>query len=191
MARGAQVRGSVFISRLNYLRSRGGEALVASVLGRLPPDDRAVLSSGMILPIAWFPMSLEERLDQAIAQELTPHSPGQALVDLGRASADSALNGGPQAVFVKKGDPHYLLTHSPQIYKMYYAVGRRTYEKTGPTSGVIKTYDAESVTPGDCLTIVGWHTRAIELSGGKQVLVEETQCRARGGTHCEYRCAWH
>lgn len=189
MAAAAQVRGSVFVSRLNYLRSRGGDALVGAVLSRLPAEDEQLLS-GMILPIAWFPMELEERLDQAIAQQLTPHAPGQALVDVGRASADSALNGGPQAVFVKKGDPHYLLSHAPQIYRMYYAAGRRTYEKTGPSSAVLRTWDAESVTLGDCLTIVGWHLRAIELSGGQQVTVEETQCRARGGDCCEYRCSW-
>lgn len=189
MGAAAQVRGSVFVSRLNYLRSRGGEALVNAVLSRLPPADRTLLG-GMLLPIAWFPMELEERLDQAIALELTPHAPGQALVDVGRASADSALNGGAQAVFVRRDDPHYLLSHTPQIYRMYYAAGRRTYEKTGPTSAVLRTFDAESVTPGDCLTIIGWHMRAIELSGGKQVLVEETQCRARGAPCCEYRCTW-
>lgn len=184
-----QVRGSVFNSRLAYLRSRGGEGLVASVLGRLSPEERALLG-GMILPIAWFPMALAERLDQAIAQELTPHSPGQALVDVGRASAESALNGGPQAVFVRKDDPHYLLSHAPQIYKMYYASGRRTYEKTSPRSAILRTFDAESVTPGDCLTIIGWHTRAIELSGGNAATVEERLCRTRGDGHCEYHCSW-
>ena len=31
------------------------------------------------------------------------------------------------------------------------------------------------------------HQRAIELSGGNNVLVRETKCRSRG---CEYHCSW-
>jgi len=64
------------------------------------------------------------------------------------------------------------------------------YEKTGDCSAVLRTYDAESVTAEDCLTVVGWHVRAIELCGGRTVEVVETLCRARGAPYCEYRCTW-
>jgi len=37
---------------------------------------------------------------------------------------------------------------------------------------------------------VGWHERAIELSGGSEVRVTETRCRTRGDAVCEYRCVW-
>jgi hypothetical protein len=68
--------------------------------------------------------------------------------------------------------------------------GRRTYEKTGPTSGVLITYDAPPATPGDCLTVVGWHERAIELSGGRNVKVSQAKCRSRGDRVCQYDCRW-
>jgi hypothetical protein len=77
-----------------------------------------------------------------------------------------------------------------RIYTAYYAVGNRTYEKLGARSAVLRTFGAETVSATDCLTVIGWHQRAIELSGGTAVTVEETQCRARGAPYCEYRCEW-
>ena len=106
-----------------------------------------------------------------------------------RASAEENLNG-PHHVFIRKGDPHFLLSHAPEIYRLYYAVGTRSYDKTGPRSGVLGTVGAESVTEADCLTIVGWYERAIEMSGGREVRIIHTKCRARGNGHCEYLCGW-
>lgn len=184
----AQIRGNVLSGRLKYLRDLGGDALVREVLDKMPAPDRDTLTR-IVLPIAWFPLDLELRLDDAIADVLCPTDRARALIDLGRASADESLRG-PQKVFVKDGDPHYLLSHAPQIYRMYYAVGHRTYEKTGPRSAVLRTFEGEEVTANDCLTVVGWHQRAIELCGVLSAKVEHPICRARGGAHCEYVCSW-
>ena len=54
----------------------------------------------------------------------------------------------------------------------------------------LRTFDAECVTETDCLTVVGWYERALELSGARGGRVEETQCRARGAPHCEYHLSW-
>jgi uncharacterized protein YjhX (UPF0386 family) len=55
---------------------------------------------------------------------------------------------------------------------------------------VLRTFDAESVTETDCLTVMGWHQRAVELSGGTNVKVTHPLCRAKGAPHCEYRITW-
>jgi hypothetical protein len=55
---------------------------------------------------------------------------------------------------------------------------------------MLVTHDAPPATPGDCLTVVAWHERAIELSGGRNARVVETKCRSRGDSVCEYRCSW-
>jgi uncharacterized protein (TIGR02265 family) len=185
---GSRIKGGVLISRLNMLRQHGGQVRVDEVLRRLPPEDQAVLRK-MILPIAWYPMELNLRLDSAIAEVLSPEDKRRAFIDMGRASAEESLHGA-QHVFVRPGDPQFLLSQAPQIYRFYYAVGSRTYEKTGPKSAVLRTFGAENVTEADCLTIIGWHERAIELSGGRSVAVSHPQCRARGAPHCEYHCMW-
>ncbi len=183
-----RIKGGVLKSRLEFVRARAGEAGFQAVLARLPREDQEVLR-GWILPITWYPLDLNLRLDDAIAAVLSAGDRDRLFLEMGRASAESNL-GGPQHPYVRQGDPHFLLRATPQIYAAYYQVGRRTYEKTGATSAVLRTYDAESVTRTDCLTVVGWHQRAIEMCGGKAVRVVETRCRTRGHPHCEYTCEW-
>lgn len=184
----ARIKGGILIARLRFLRDRGGEPLVARVLERLPPDDRRVLT-GQVLHVSWYPLDLNLRLDDAIAAELSPGDRKGIFLEMGRASADVNL-AGPHKAYVRVGDPHSLLSKAPVIYKSYYETGNRTYERLGDTSAVLRTFDAELTAPADCLTVVGWHERAIELCGGKKVRVTETDCRHRGGKCCEYRCEW-
>lgn len=182
------IKGNVLISRLAFVRERGGEPAVEAVLSRLSRQDQDALR-GWILPIGWYPLDLNLRLDDAIAGVLSPEDRSRVFVEMGRASADASL-GGSQKPYVKEGDPHFLLANSARLYATYYAVGRREYERTGDGSAVLRTLDAEGVNATDCLTVVGWHQRAIELSGGRDVKVVETRCRTRGDPFCEYTCTW-
>ena len=184
----SRIRGTVLRARLQYVRDHGGEERLREVLGRLSEADRAELA-GMILPVAWYSLALNLRLDAAIAAVLSPGDPKRVFLEMGRASADANLTGN-QRPYVREGDPHFLLSAAPRIYATYYAVGRRTYEKVGEKSVILRTFDAETVSANDCLTVVGWHVRAIELCGGRDVKVVETQCRAQGAPHCEYHCDW-
>jgi len=183
-----RTKGSVLITRLNMLRQHGGQARVEEVLKRLPEADRLALR-GMILPIAWYPLEMNLRLDAAIADVLSPEDRARAFREMGRASAEDNLKGAHH-VFLRAGEPHYLLSQAQQIYRFYYAVGHRAYEKTGPQSATVRTFDAEAVTEADCLTIIGWHERAVEMSGGRNVRIKHALCRATGAPHCEYELSW-
>jgi uncharacterized protein (TIGR02265 family) len=184
-AKPAHVKGSVVLARLELITAKGA---FDRVMAALPAGDQAVWR-GIVLAVSWYPFEMAQRLDQAIATALSPKHKRQFFLDIGRASADANLSSIHKA-FVHNGDPHYLLSRAPQIYSKYYDKGRRTYEKTSATSCVLKTLDAESVTVDDCLTVVGWHVRAIEICGGKSARVTETVCRAHGGDRCEYHCSW-
>ncbi|MET0402174.1 MAG: TIGR02265 family protein [Cystobacter sp.] len=183
----ARIKGSILISRLRLLAKQTAMKR-SDVFQRLPAADRKVLEA-VIMPIGWYPLELNLRLDTAIAAVLSPRDRARAFIDMGRASAEENLNG-PHHVFIRQGDPHFLLSHAQEIYRLYYAVGLRSYEKTGPRGGVLRTLGAESVTESDCLTIIGWHQRAIELCGGRDVRIEHTKCLARGNDCCEYTCLW-
>jgi uncharacterized protein (TIGR02265 family) len=90
---------------------------------------------------------------------------------------------------VREGDPHHLLERVPRMYVSQHTTGRREYERKGERSAVVRSFDDDLV-GDDCLIIVGWLQRAIELSGGVDVKVGETQCRMKGAPHCEYHCEW-
>lgn len=188
MADARHVGGNILFARRSFVLQRGGEALWEKVLARLHPDDGKELRR-TVLVTATYPLELNLRLDDAIAGVLFPGEPDRAFIEMGRSSADVNLSG-PQKAFVRPGEPQYLLSFAESIYAYYYGEGRRTYEKTGPTAATLTTHDAPETNRRDCLTVVGWHQRAIEICGGKDVVVQEVRCRSRGDQVCEYRCSW-
>ena len=182
------IKGSVLRTRLAFVRDHAPEAGLDRVLGRLPENDREALNS--LLASAWYPFDLGRHLDEAIVEEL-----GGGRVEyfekLGEASAEKNLGpGGVHRGFLVPGDPQAFLAKTPLIYSYYYDTGRRDYEKVGETEALLTTRDAEIFSAPDCLTVVGWYRRALEMCGAGSPRVVEEECRARGGAVCRYRLTW-
>jgi uncharacterized protein (TIGR02265 family) len=181
-----KVKGSVLRSRLAFVAEQAGPDGQARVLEALEAADRAALR--VLLASSWYPFELGARLDAAIVRVLGGGC--QAYFEtLGEASAVQNL-GGVHKHLVTPGDPRAFLERTPVIYALYYDRGRREVEFTGPSEAVLTTYDAETFSVADCLTVVGWHRKALELCGATQVRVVEEECRARGGRRCRYRVSW-
>lgn len=184
-----QVKGTLLLSRMKYLRSRGADS-EERVLRRLSAADQTVVR-GALYPSSWYPADLLLRLEMTIAALLASGDRRRLFLDMGRFSAETNLGpAGVQRPFLKVGDPHYLLSNAPVMYSAQHSAGRRTYERSAERGAVVRTFDGEEATAEDCLTAVGWLERAIELSGGREARVVEAQCRSRGAAHCEYRCTW-
>lgn len=180
-----KVKGGALLSRLAFVREHRGEEGVQNVLARLPETDRA--ACGQILTGGWYPFALNERLDQAVAAEMGMGE--NVFLLMGEKSAVQNLNG-PHKALLSPGDPHGLLRRTPQIYQMYYDTGRRSYDQAGEKKAILRTYDAPVQSRQDCLTVIGWHRKAIELCGGTRVRVTETKCRVSGAECCEFVCEW-
>ena len=180
------VKGTVLLSRLALIRSERGSAAVDLVCARLPAEDRA-LFQGTIMPMAWYPFEATDRLDLAIAAELGGQD--RVFLNLGARSAEDNL-GTSHKSYVRSKDPQGLLKQAAQIYQLYYNTGYRTYEWVTSNKAILRTFEAKSFSRHDCLTVVGWHEKAIELCGGRRPRVTEPRCRARGNEHCEYVCEW-
>ena len=188
MSPGAPVRvkGSVLRSRLTFVEEQAGADAVLRVKARLSAADQQTV--GRMLPTGWYPFELASRLDQAIVDELGGGRP-EYFLRLGASSAERNLTGVHRA-FLRPGDAHAFLAQAPEIYAFYYDRGRRTYEKTGEREGVLTTFEAETYSAPDCLTVVGWYAKALEICGATGVSVTEEECRARGGSVCRYRLRW-
>jgi len=181
-----QVKGSVLKSRLAFVEEHGGKDAVERVLAALPLEDRTILRK--LVAIQWCPFDLGERLDAAIVQVVGRGKP-EFFERLGAASAEANLSSVHKA-FLVPGDPHAFLAKAPQIYRLYYQTGRREYERTGEKEAVLTTRDAETYSTPDCLTVIGWYRKALEMCGATGVHVVEEACRARGATACKYRVSW-
>jgi hypothetical protein len=152
----------------------------------MPPGDQELLA--VIVASKWYPFETGERLDRAIVRVLGGGR-GSVFEDIGARSARRSL-ANEHEPFLTPGDPQAFLRFAGVIYRYYYDTGRREYEETGSTSGVLTTYDAETFSTGDCLTVIGWYKVALQMCGAKNVRVVEEECRAAGGSCCRYVVNW-
>ncbi len=183
-----QVKGSVLRARLSFVEElRPGDGL-KRVLARLSAADRDALAS--LLVSSWYSFDLGKRLDEAIVGELGDGRP-DFFEKLGAASAEQNLGAsGVHRRFLVPGDPQAFLAKTPLIYSYYYDQGRREYSRTGEREALLTTHEAGTFSAADCLTVVGWYRRALEMCGAERPRVVEEQCRSRGDGVCRYRLSW-
>jgi uncharacterized protein (TIGR02265 family) len=181
-----QIKGTILKSRLGFVEQHWGRPGLQRVLEELSDEDRRALEA--ILTVKWYPFEVGERLDEAIVRVL-----GDGRTDvferLGVASADANLTTLHKG-FLTPGRPHAFLAKAPQIYRFYYETGSREYEPKDENSGTLTTRDAETFSTPDCLTVVGWYRRALEMCGATGIRIQEPQCRARGDDVCRYELRW-
>jgi uncharacterized protein (TIGR02265 family) len=181
-----QVKGAVLKSRLAFVERHSGKPAVERVLATLSPDVQRTLR--MLFTSNWYPFDIGKALDEAIVTVLGGGQP-EFFERLGEASAEANL-ATVHSSYLTKGDAHAFLAKSPSIYSLYYETGRREYQQTGPTEAVLVTHDAETFSAPDCLTVVGWYRKALEMCGVPGARVVEEECRAKGGAVCRYRVSW-
>jgi len=181
-----KIKGSIIKSRIEFVRKEFGEAGLSRIMDSLPEEDQKIL--GRLVAVAWVDFAVGKRLDEAIVKELGGGGT-RVFERLGEASAEVNLST-LHSAFLAPGDPQAFLAKAPQIYRLYYDVGWREYEATGEREGVLTTHDAETFSKPDCLTVVGWYRKALEMCGAKNVRIMEEECRAGGGHVCKYRVSW-
>jgi uncharacterized protein (TIGR02265 family) len=181
-----QIKGAVLKSRLAFIEQHFGQDGVRRVLQSLAPDDERSLR--LLFTSNWYPFELGKRLDEAIVRVLGGGR-REFFERLGAASAERNLRS-VHSSYLTPGNPQAFLANTPAIYAAYYETGRREYELTGEKSGVLTTYGAETFSAPDCLTVVGWYKKALEMCGATGVSVVEEECRAKGGLVCRYRVSW-
>jgi uncharacterized protein (TIGR02265 family) len=181
-----QIKGTVLKARLAFIDQHAGPEGRERVLRALAAEDRQELAR--VLPVKWYPFDLGRRLDDAIVAVLGNGQP-TFFLRLGEASAEQNLARLHQA-FLTPGDPHAFLAKAPQIYRLYYDTGRREYQRVADKEAVLTTCEAETFSTPDCLTVVGWYRKALEMCGASRVQITEEECRAKGGAVCRYRIRW-
>jgi uncharacterized protein (TIGR02265 family) len=182
-----EIKGLVLLARKEFVDENFGEGAWKQVLDALSEEERASIQD-LVLTAKWYPFELGDHLDKAIVKVLGGGK-DRVFEEIGAKSAARSLTKVHRS-FLTPGDPAAFLKKADVIYKFYYDTGRREYTETGPHSGFLTTYDAETYSVPDCLTVIGWYKEALAMCGGKDVDIEEEECRARGGRFCRYRVEW-
>ena len=182
-----KVKGNILLARKAFVTGHFGADAWGRVLAAMPQEDKTQLE-GYVANVCWYPFELGQRLDDAVVKVCGGGS--RALFEqIGAASARENL-GGVHKDFLCPGNPRGFMDRTSFIYQFYYDTGRREWKPEGPTAGVMTTYDADTFSQLDCLTVVGWYKEALKMCGARTADVKEVECRATGGTVCKYRVEW-
>jgi hypothetical protein len=182
-----EIKGLIFHSRKDFVIDNFGEDGWKSVVGSLSTEDQTLLDE-IILTAKWYPFEVGERLDKAIVDKLGGGN-DSIFMKIGAQSAQRSLTK-VHKTFLTPGNPQAFMGKSNIIYKFYYDTGYREYKETGTKSGVVTTYEAETFSHPDCLTVIGWYEEALRMCGARNVSGVEEECRAKGGDVCRYRFSW-
>ncbi len=182
-----QIKGFILHSRKEFVIENFGIDRWNEVVDALPAEDQTIYE-GFILTSEWYDFEIGKRLDEAIVKMLGEGS-SEKFEDIGRKSAQRHLMG-IHSSFIEPENPQAFLEKAEMIYEYYYDTGYREYEQTGETSGILTTYDAETYSTPDCLTVIGWYKEALKMCGAKNVSITEDTCRAKGADYCQYVVKW-
>jgi len=182
-----KIKGAVLMARRTFVEKHFGVDAWSVVLRSLSTEDQK-FHAGLLLAAGWYPFEYGERLDKAIVDVL-----GQGNLSVFEAiGAQSARENLTKLHhnFLTPGNPQAFLDKTSLIYNFYYSTGRREYQPTGPRSGVITTYEADTFSEADCYTVIGLYKEALSMCGAYDVSISHDICRAKGGPYCRYNLKW-
>ena len=106
----------------------------------------------------------------------------------GRDAAGDAVKG-IYRFFALVMTPPALLGKAGQMWSSLYNRGELRVEDQTDHSARIRLANFPSE-PAGCARVTGWIERMAELTGVKDVTVQQTQCYAKGGQACEWNVKW-
>ncbi|HEX2060251.1 MAG TPA: hypothetical protein VHK90_05885, partial [Thermoanaerobaculia bacterium] len=106
----------------------------------------------------------------------------------GREAAGDAVKG-IYRFFALVMTPPALLGKASQMWSSLYNRGEMRVDEQTENSARIRIMNFPSEIAG-CSRVTGWIERMAELTGVKNIKVEQSQCYAKGGTCCEWRLSW-
>jgi len=183
----AKIKGSALIARMNYIRQKCTPEQKERILAELDEDIKKIFNF-TVFASQWYP--LEHMVNLSLAIDKVMGKGDQALLwELGYFSAVEAVKG-IYKVFFKIGTPEFVIRRSAQLWNRYYDSGKMTAVllKKNQVSLVLEDFD--SPMHEHCLAVQGWIQGVLELSGGKNVKIENSQCRAKRAKVCEFVASW-
>lgn len=182
-----QVRGVVLESILLNMRMRLSDAERKSFRHALDPALLPVLDTPVTLR-GWYPVSVLTGLMEACAASL-PEAPERTYWRIGRQSCDDTLTS-VYRLMSRFSSPEFILRRAVRLWNDYYDGGDFEVLESLPESGRIRISEAGFPHPSLCHRIGGWIERAVELSGGREVVVEHPVCTFAGGATEEWWARW-
>jgi predicted hydrocarbon binding protein len=180
------VKGSLVRSLQKFLEAELSAEQRALALQTLPAE-YATRLGGIVLATETIPVHILNALTAEAAK-----AKGEAVEQFarraGREGASDAVKG-IYRFFALILTPAALLSKASSMWTTLYNRGQMRIENQTDRGATIKLLDFPSETAG-CARITGWIERMAELTGVKNLRVQQTQCYAKGAPHCEWNVTW-
>ncbi len=106
----------------------------------------------------------------------------------GREAASDAVKG-IYRFFALVMTPPAILSKASQMWSSLYNRGDLRVDEQTEKGARVRLVNFPSEVAG-CARVTGWIERMAELTGVKNIVAEQTQCAAKGGTCCEWKVRW-
>ena len=182
----ASFKGTVFESTRMFTEREFGPHAVEKVLSELPEADRKILAD--VQAIGWYPVEPILRYHRALDQ-VYGKGDHALCVRAGRFSAGWSMNT-VLKVFMKFKTPTWLVDRATRVWDRYHDTGRWVVTAPGPNKIIGELNEFAVRDEVFCARLRGWLAGAVELTGGKNVNIQEAKCVNRGHDRCVFNLAW-
>ncbi len=183
-----ELKGSAIQGHIDFVRDTFGEDKLKQWVAALSPEAREIVE-GAVLQSKWYKGEhIVVELRAKICQLFYGGSP-RGVWEFGRYSADTGLKG-VYKVFLKVGSPGWIAERSALIFSQYHKPGDLQAVSSGKNLTVLQLTDFPERTGLVEQTIAGFIERAVELSGGRDVVVDLTKSFSQGHEYTEFRVSW-
>ncbi len=183
----AQVKGSAVTARIRWVREKHGEDGWRALRATLEPSSRAALEKG-VLPHDWCGFDVFVDLNVAIDRRFGAGDLALCY-EMGRYGAQVNL---PTLyrIFLRFGNPMFMFEKAARLWQVNYDSGRLVPTAEGPAEARMRIEEFDTPHRAHCLSVLGWASRAVELTGAKLLFADEGLCRTRGDDACEMTLRW-
>ena len=172
-----QVKGSFVVAALEHLEKQHGRDVLERITAGLEPEARSVVR-GLILPVAWLPLSLYDALLAAAERTLGSGS-GTIAAELGSATASRDMPTAHRS-FMQSATPLMAVDRIPQLWKLYHTGGEAKVEVGGTGMWRVENVGVTPDTYLHAMAMAGFYQRLLELAGAREPRASVVQSRARG-----------
>jgi predicted hydrocarbon binding protein len=180
------VKGSPVRSLQKFIEAELTPAQREHVLAQMPPE-YATRFRSPILATETVPVHMLNVFTEFAAKEKGEGVEAFAR-RAGREAAGEAVKG-IYRFFALVLTPAALLSKGGQMWGALYNRGELRVDDQASNSARIRLINFPSELAG-CSRMTGWIERMAQLTGVKDVIIEQTQCFAKGAPNCEWRITW-
>jgi hypothetical protein len=169
------------------VKEQWGDDALRDVAKRLDASVRPAFD-GTILPFAWHSFGDLAAIDSAIIDGPMKGDMAQ-MKHFGETVARYDLSTLYKMLF-KLGSPEFVIRRVAVVYRTYIRGGGVAAAEVKTGEALVRLTDGALPRYFCSHGVSGWFTAAIELSGGKEVNVRETECVHDGADHCAWHATW-